>query len=122
MFCGLFSARSCYVSKAFPADALERQIGAVGVVVAKCRAAVVAEVKFSAVALQVLRRNVMECANQSALHDGEIAFNRVRVGDAAHVLSLGVIDLIVGSKSMLALELVVARAAVRHHMGIGVNL
>lgn len=76
------------ISQAFACDALERQISAVGFVVAQGRAAVVAEVKLSAVALQMLRGNVVECADKAALHDGEVTLNGVRVGNAEHVLRL----------------------------------
>lgn len=57
------------IGKSFADDSLERQIGAVGVAVAKGAAGVVAEVELAHVALQVLFTNVVERADQTALQD-----------------------------------------------------
>lgn len=110
------------IGQALASDSLERQIGAVRIAVAKRRAGVIAEAELFAVALQVLRGNVVEGADQTTLEHREETFHSVRMSDAAHVLSLGVVDLLIGLETVFTLEQVVARAAVRHDVRIGVDL
>src|SRR3954451_14876738 len=58
-----------------------------GILDAKGRALVVAEVELAEVALQVLRADVVIGADQAALQDREVRLDRVRVPEvAAHVL------------------------------------
>ncbi len=77
------------IGQTLASDPLKSQISAVRIAVAKRRAGVVAETEFLAVALQVLRGNVVEGTDQTALEHREEALNRVRVSDAAHLMAQG---------------------------------
>ena len=74
------------ISQALTADLLQGAIGALLVIPVQRRAVVVAEVKFREVAVQMLFGAMLIDALHAALEDAEIAFNRVGVDGAAHVL------------------------------------
>lgn len=90
------------IGKALAADAFERRYGALGIVESAFFplainldagfAVVIAEVKFSGIALQVLRANMVERADDAALEDAEIAFNGIGMHIATDILSGFVVD------------------------------
>src|SRR5687767_15115060 len=83
------------VSKAFALDAAEGRFRALQIIEARLLplaihlnallAVVVAEVKFRGVALKMLRADMVERADDSALEDREEAFGGICVNVAAHV-------------------------------------
>lgn len=128
-----FSLRCCVsppICQALAADALGNRSGALGIIEAGLFpltvhtdagfAVVVAEVKFRGVALQMLRANVVERADDAALEDREKAFNRVRVNVASDVVSFGVGDMAVTRKMLV--NALIARKFIGHDGCRGLDL
>lgn len=110
------------IGKALAADALEGCYGALSVAATDRVAVVVTKVELVQVALQMIAGNVVIGSDQAALHDGEIALHAVGGDFPAHILPLGVVDLGVHGEGLLTLHGVIARAGIRHNVGVFVNL
>jgi len=83
------------IRKTLPTDPLKQFFRAHRVIKPELLAMVVTEVKFSGVAVQVVRTAMLIHAIHAALEDAEKAFNRVRMRRAAHVFFRAVIDALV---------------------------
>src|SRR6266513_5607612 len=111
---------SCSIGQAFALRADQQRVRAFGVVQASLNpssfklllsfAVVVTEIKLRAIALQMLRADMMESANDAALEDGEKPFNGVGMCIAAHVFAAAMVDRFVAGEqrredSILALAI-----------------
>ena len=74
------------------------------------------ELELVAVPLEMLLREVVEDAVQPALHEREVAFGRVRVGVATHILFLFVVDDLVASLKLFP-DAPVGRLLIGHDRG-----
>lgn len=81
----LASASSGLVGEALADNALERLVGAHGIVNAQRNTSIVAEIKLLQVAVEVTLATVLVNALHAALKDREVAFDRVRGGGATDV-------------------------------------
>ena len=106
------------IRQAFPADAFEQLFRAHRVIKSKLLTMVVAKVKFSGVAVQVMRTAMLVHAIHAALEDAEKAFNRVRVRIAAHVLFRAMIDALVIREVLTDLRVL---SRLIRHQGRGVR-
>src|SRR6266850_2729031 len=96
---------SCSIGQAFALRADQQRGRAFGVVQASLNpasvklllslAVVVAEIKLRTIALQMLRADMMESANDAALEYGEKPFDGVRMRIAAHVFPVHVVNRVV---------------------------
>src|SRR5260370_15209620 len=89
---GGFSIVSTSIGEPLANHAFDGFGGAPSIRYAKRDAFVVAEIELAKVALQMLLRDVVIGAHDPALEDGEVAFDRVGVSLAAHVLTDPVVD------------------------------
>src|SRR5688500_2783270 len=86
------------IRQALPANALECVVGALNIVYTKSGAEVVAEVELLHVAVKVLFANMMERADQAALEDRKVAFDRVGRDVAANIFACAMVHGLVRGK------------------------
>src|SRR5579863_1932811 len=108
------------IGEALADDAFQQSSGALFVVNAKRRTLIVAEIKFSKIALQVLLADVVIGADDAALEDGEISFNAIGMSVAANVFISAVIYRFVAVK--LFARMVVLSPFVRHQRRFAADL
>src|SRR6266705_1380881 len=93
---------SCSIGQASAFGAEQQRVRTFGVVQASLDptpvnlllglAVVVSEIEFSAIALQVLRADMMESTDNAALEDGEKPFDGVGMRIAAHIFAAAMVD------------------------------
>lgn len=115
------------IGKALAADAFQRSMRSLGIAESSLLplainlylgfAVVIAEVKFCGITAKVLRADMVKRADNAALENREISFNRVCVCVAAHVFSRTMIDRFMALEHRR--EDAVLAFAVGHQIGIG---
>ena len=82
------------IGEALASDALDRTAGALGILDAKARAVVVAEVELGKVAMQVSLADAVIDASDAALNDGEEVFTGIDADEASEtsILVCAVVD------------------------------
>jgi hypothetical protein len=83
---------SCFVSQSLSLDAAKRNLGAVGIAIAKLNARVLPKIKFGQIAVKMLGIDVLVNADDAALEYAEKPFKRVRMHVAACPFKLGMVN------------------------------
>src|SRR5258708_2395877 len=80
------------IGEALPLDALERNLGAHGIVDAEFCAVRISEIELGQVTVQMLFAAMLVSASHAATEDREHAFDRVRMHGAANILAAAMVD------------------------------
>lgn len=83
---------NCLIRETLTGETSQRDRSALFVIVAKLNASVLAEIKLSQIAVQVLAIDVLIDTDKAALHNAKEAFKRVHMHIATHVLAFRVVN------------------------------